>query len=80
MKEETAMSLETVQMIIGRAAIDPEFRKLLIENAAQACKGYDLTEDELAALEALDGESLEVFAGTLPSRLTKGHGGGLGFG
>ena len=74
------MSLETVQMIIGRAAIDSEFRKLLIENAAKACEGYDLTEDELTALEALDGESLEAFAGTLPNRITKGHGGGLGFG
>jgi len=72
------MSLEAVQKIIGRAATDPEFRKLLIDNAAQACEGYDLTKDELAALEALDGESLEAFAGKLPSRITKGHGGGLG--
>lgn len=74
------MSLEAVQMIIGRAATDPEFRKLLIENAAAACEGYDLTEDELAALEALDSESLEAFAGKLPARITKGHGGGLGIG
>lgn len=72
------MSLEAVQMIIGRAATDAGFRKLLIANAAQACKGYDLTEEELAALEALDGESLETFAGQLPDRITKGAGGGLG--
>lgn len=72
------MSLEAVQMIIGRAATDPEFRKLLIENAAKACKGYNLTKDELAALEALDGESLEAFAGKLPPRITKrGAGGGF---
>jgi hypothetical protein len=71
------MSLEAVQMIIGRAATDPEFRKLLIEDAAQACEGYDLDEEELAALEELDGESLEAFVGTLPSRITKGAGGGF---
>lgn len=74
------MSLEAVQMVIGRAATDPEFRELLIEDAAAACQGYDLAEDELAALEALDGESLEAFAGTLPDRITKGAGSGLGFG
>lgn len=71
------MSLEAVQMIIGRAATDPKFRKRLIENAAQACQDYDLTTEELAALEALDSESLEAFAGTLPDRITKGAGGGF---
>jgi hypothetical protein len=75
-----SMSLEAVQMIIGRAATDAEFRKLLIENAAKACEGYDLSEDELAALEALDAESLEAFAGQLPDRITKGLGRGLGIG
>ena len=74
------MSLEAVQVIIWRAATEPEFRKLLIENAAQACEGYDLTGEELAALEALDGESLEAFAGTLPNRITKAAGRGLGIG
>ncbi len=74
------MSLEAVQMIIGRAATDAEFRKKLIKNAARACQDYNLTEDELAALEALDSESLEEFAGKLPKRITKGAGGGFGFG
>lgn len=74
------MSLEAVQMVIGRAATDAAFRKQLIENAARACQGYELTADELAALEALDGESLEAFAGKLPERITKGAGSGLGFG
>lgn len=74
------MSLEAVQMIIGRAVTDPKFRKLLIENAAEACEGYDLTEEELAALEALDGESLEAFAGKLPDRISKAAGSGMGFG
>ncbi|MCR4405400.1 MAG: Franean1_4349 family RiPP [Anaerolineae bacterium] len=72
------MSLEAVQMVIGRAATDAEFREALIQNAAKACKGYDLTSDELAALEALDAESLKAFAGTLDKRIQKGHSIGLG--
>lgn len=72
------MSLEAVQMVIGRAATDAEFCEALIENAAQACKGYDLTKEELAALEALDAESLKAFAGTLDKRIQKGYSIGLG--
>jgi len=72
------VSLEAVQMIIGRAATDAEFREALIENAAEACKDYDLTPQELAALEALDAGSLKAFAGTLDKRIQKGHGIGLG--
>jgi len=72
------VSLEAVQMIIGRAATDAEFREALIENAAEACQGYDLTPEELEALEALDAESLKAFAGTLDKRIQKGPSIGLG--
>jgi hypothetical protein len=74
------MSLEAVQAIIGRAVLDAKFRRRLIDDAAKACKGYDLTKEELEALEELDGESFETFAGKLPKRITKGVGGGLGVG
>lgn len=75
------MSTEAVQAIIGRAVLDQEFRKALIDNAAKACQGYDLTEEELEALEELDGESFETFAGKLPPRISKrGAGGGWGVG
>ena len=71
------MSQHEVERVIGRAVTDSAFREALIENAREACKGYDLTEDELAALEALDAESLKAFAGTLDERISKT--GGLGF-
>ncbi len=71
------MSLEAVQQIIGRAITDAEFRQKLIDNARSACVGYDLTEDELDALEALDQESLKAFAGTLDPRLSKSAGRGF---
>ena len=71
------MSHEAVAMVIGRAIADPVFRRRLVENAAEACKGYDLTAEELAALEAIDPQDLETFAASLPERIIKGVGGGL---
>lgn len=71
------MSMEAVQAVIGRAVTDAEFRQKLIDNAREACKGYDLTPEELDSLEALDAESLKQFAGTLDARISKT--GGKGF-
>ncbi|MBN1483983.1 MAG: Franean1_4349 family RiPP [Chloroflexia bacterium] len=71
------MSHEAVAIIIGRALTDSEFRQKLIDDAAAACQGYDLTAEELAALEAIEPENLETFAGSLPERLIKGVGGGF---
>ncbi|MCG8350760.1 MAG: Franean1_4349 family RiPP [Chloroflexales bacterium] len=71
------MSMEAVQAVIGRAVTDSEFRQKLIDNASEACVDYDLTQDELDALEALDSSSLITFAGTLDHRISKS--GGRGF-
>ncbi|EFO81008.1 hypothetical protein OSCT_1111 [Oscillochloris trichoides DG-6] len=71
------MSQEVVQQIIGRAVTDAAFRQQLIDNAKEACKGYDLTPEELEALEALDAESLKAFAGSLDVRITKTAGKGF---
>lgn len=71
------MSMEAVQQVIGRAITDAEFRQLLIDDARAACKGYDLTEEELDALDALDAESMKAFAGTLDARLSKSAGRGF---
>lgn len=71
------MAQEAVEQILGRALTDPDFRQRLIDNAAEACQGYDLTPAELAALEALDAESLQKFAGSLDDRISRS--GGRGF-
>ncbi len=71
------MSMSTIQQVIGRAATDPEFREALVADARAACGEYDLTSDELDALEALDHSSLAAFAGTLDERLSKRGGGGF---
>jgi len=71
------MSQTEIERVIGRAVTDSAFRQALIENAREACKGYDLSEDELDALEKLDATSLMAFAGTLDARISKT--GGAGF-
>lgn len=65
------MSQHEVERILGRAATDDAFRQALIDNAREACKEYDLTGDELNALEQLDSQSLLAFAGTLDRRISK---------
>lgn len=71
------MAQSSVEQIIGRAATDEDFRTELINNPREACKEYDLTEEELDALEKLDTQTLQAFAITLDKRITKK--GGTGF-
>lgn len=71
------MSQHEIERVIGRAATDSAFRQALIDNARDACKGFDLTEEELDALEKLDSSSLSSFAASLDTRISKS--GGAGF-
>jgi hypothetical protein len=65
------MSKESVQAIIGKAVLDSEFREALFADPDQALVGYELTEVEVAALKAIDAETMESFAGTLDERISK---------
>lgn len=71
------MSQQEIERVLGRAVTDSQFRAALIEDAREACKEYDLTADELDALEKLDADSLMAFAGSLDKRISKT--GGIGF-
>ena len=71
------MSQHEIERVIGRAATDSAFRQALVENAREACKGFDLTEEEIEALEKLDTSSLSSFAATLDKRISKTGGGGF---
>jgi hypothetical protein len=71
------MSQSEIERVIGRAVTDAAFRQALIDDARAACKEYNLTEDELDALEKLDAESLLAFAGTLDKRISKTAGSGF---
>jgi hypothetical protein len=71
------MSQSEVERVIGRAVTDEAFRKALVDDARAACKGYDLTDEELEALERLDHDSMQAFAGSLDRRLSKKAGTGF---
>ena len=65
------MSREAVEAIIGKAVLDSDFREELFANPEEVLAGYDLSEEEVAALKAIDAETMESFAGTLDERISK---------
>ena len=65
------MSKEAVEAVIGKAVLDSEFREALFANPEEVLAEYDLTEEEVAALRAIDFETMESFAGTLDERISK---------
>jgi hypothetical protein len=74
------MSKEAVQAVIGKAVMESEFRELLFANPDQALEGYELTDEETAALKAIDAETMESFAGELDERISRMLIAGAGFG
>ena len=65
------MSQEAVQAVIGKAVLDSEFREALFADPDEALEGYELTEEEVAALKSIDAETIESFAGSLDERISK---------
>ena len=65
------MSKEAVEAIVGKAVLDAEFRQALFAEPDETLAGYDLSEQEVAALKAIDYETMESFAGTLDERISK---------
>ena len=65
------MSAETVQIIIGRAVTDVEFRELLFNDPDEATSGYELTEEEQKSLKNITRDSFEKVQSELEERLSK---------
>ncbi len=59
-----------LQELLGRALVDEAFRARLFDNPRQAARdaGYDLTEEQLAALKTIDTQTI---AEALDERLVK---------
>ncbi|MBI4670319.1 MAG: Franean1_4349 family RiPP [Chloroflexi bacterium] len=74
------MSAETVTTIIRRAVAEQEFRAALFADPATALSGYELTEEERAALTGLTAENFDALAGDLEARVSKVTGAGLAIG
>jgi hypothetical protein len=73
------MSKEALQAVIGKAVMDSEFREALFADPDKALEGHELTEGEVAALKAIDAETMESFAGSLDERISKMYIQGAGF-
>jgi hypothetical protein len=65
------MSKESVEAIVGKAVLDSQFREALFASPEEVLADYELTEEEVAALKAIDLETMESFAGTLDERISK---------
>jgi hypothetical protein len=74
------MSKQALEAVIGKAVMDSEFREALFADPDKALEGYELAEEEVAALKAIDAETVESFAGTLDERISKSLIAGAGFG
>ncbi|MBI4670320.1 MAG: hypothetical protein HY741_01455 [Chloroflexi bacterium] len=65
------MSAENVTTVIRRAVAEQEFRAALFQNASAALSGYELTDEERAALSGLTAENFDALAGELEARMSK---------
>ncbi len=72
------MSIESVQMIIGRAMTEAEFRDLLFSDPVKALADYDLTEEESNALKGLERRNFDIVAHELEERVSRARFGGFG--
>ncbi len=65
------MSKEAVETVIGKAVLEKDFREALFASPEEALAGFELTDEEVAALKSLDAETMETLAGTLDERISK---------
>ena len=56
------VSRKTLEKIIGRAAMDPQFRHRMAEEPEVALKEYSLTEEQITAIKAIPTDALERFS------------------
>lgn len=56
------MSAESVELILGKAILDAEFRQLISSNPKETFNSFSLTPAEIQSLLQIDGETLERMA------------------
>ena len=65
------MSQQSMQIIIGKAIIDTAFRQRMFADPETALADYELSDGEVAALRAIDFETMECCARTLDDRISR---------
>jgi hypothetical protein len=61
------MSAENVRAILFKTLTDSDFYNLMLTNAGEALKGYDLTDDERRVLTVPDKNLYKMLGGAPPS-------------
>ena len=61
-----------LEKIIGRAAMDLQFRKKMLEDPEAALEEYNLTKEQIVALKGIPTDALEKFAHKLSKTMGKG--------
>jgi len=56
------MTMNGLQHLVCRAAIDTDFLRLIARSPADALRGFDVADDEASMIEALRPQSLEELA------------------
>jgi hypothetical protein len=64
-----SMSRQALEAIVGRVILDQEFRLALFADPEAALVGYEVTEEEMAALRSVDAESLDACASRIGRRV-----------
>lgn len=67
--EVNPITKEAVESVIGRAVLEGQFREARFADPDEALGGYELAEEEVSALRAIDAETMEALAGTLDERI-----------
>ena len=56
------MSYETLQVIVGTAIVDSNFRRNLLDKSPEALNKFELTPEETAAIAAIKARTFQGFA------------------
>jgi hypothetical protein len=65
------MGIESLKTIIGRAIAEPEYRELLFSDPDKALEGYELSDEEAAALRGLERDRFDAVASELEERMSR---------
>ena len=65
------MSKEAVERVLGRVLLDNAFRESLFADPDKVLTDYELTEKEVAALKAIDYETMESFAARIGDQMSR---------
>ena len=65
------MSQISVELALGRAILDSDFRERFFENPEEALAVFDLTQEEKTRIKKVDSETMDMMARTF-SRVTSG--------